>query len=123
MCFCDLGEKGERGVTDEAVVPAADEHEQGVLEKLHQVQSLFVQAEAWTNRGLGTARTRFGPEPPAVATSLNNLALRYRTQGRYGEAEPLYTQALQIAEGALGSHHPTPQAIRANLEALPKPQA
>jgi tetratricopeptide (TPR) repeat protein len=31
-----------------------------------------------------------------VATDLNNLATLYRTQGRYGEAEPLYLQALEL---------------------------
>ncbi len=29
-----------------------------------------------------------------VATSLNNLALLYYSQGRYSDAEPLYIQAL-----------------------------
>jgi tetratricopeptide (TPR) repeat protein len=33
-------------------------------------------------------------ESPQVSTSLNNIALIYQTQGRYAEAEALYTQAL-----------------------------
>ena len=33
---------------------------------------------------------------------MNNLALLYETQGRYGEAEPLYRRALEACERVLG---------------------
>jgi len=54
-----------------------------------------------------------------VASSLNNLAKLYYSQGRYKEAEPLYLQALAIAEQALGENHPNTVRIRENLESLP----
>ena len=41
-----------------------------------------------------------------MTLSLNNLAALYDSQGRYTEAEPLYLQALAIAEQALGENHP-----------------
>ena len=41
-----------------------------------------------------------------MATSLNNLAGLYDSQGKYAEAEPLYKRALKIAEKALGKDHP-----------------
>ena len=41
-----------------------------------------------------------------MATSLNNLAVLYDAQGKYGEAEPLYQRALAIREKALGSGAP-----------------
>jgi tetratricopeptide (TPR) repeat protein len=56
-------------------------------------------------------RARFGPKQPEVAKTLNNLAALYYAQGRYAEAEPLYEQALAIAERALGSNHPTTEGI------------
>jgi tetratricopeptide (TPR) repeat protein len=37
---------------------------------------------------------------------LNNLALVYKAQGKYAEAEPLYKQALVIVERTLGKDHP-----------------
>ncbi|WP_229453778.1 tetratricopeptide repeat protein [Nostoc sp. CHAB 5715] len=37
-----------------------------------------------------------GDEHPSVATSLNNLASLYFSQGRYSEAEPLLIQALAL---------------------------
>ena len=43
---------------------------------------------------------------PAVAKSLNNLALLYQVQGKYAEAEPLYKRSLKIREKALGKEHP-----------------
>ena len=41
-----------------------------------------------------------------MATALNNMALLYEAQGRYGEAEPLYKRSLAIREKALGPEHP-----------------
>ena len=41
-----------------------------------------------------------------MATSLNNLAVLYRDQGRYAQAEPLFQRALAIWEKALGPEHP-----------------
>jgi tetratricopeptide (TPR) repeat protein len=41
-----------------------------------------------------------------VATSLNNLAVLYRDQGNYAQAEPLFQRALAIWEKALGPQHP-----------------
>ena len=46
-----------------------------------------------------------GPEDTYLATSLNNLAGLYRTQGKYTEAEPLFQRSLAIVEKALGPEH------------------
>ena len=48
-----------------------------------------------------------GPDHPAVATDLNNLAVLYIAQGDTTKAEPLYQRALAIDEKALGSKHPS----------------
>jgi tetratricopeptide (TPR) repeat protein len=47
-----------------------------------------------------------GDDHPDVATSLNNLAGLYDSQGRYSEAEPLYQQALALRQRLLGDDHP-----------------
>ncbi len=47
-----------------------------------------------------------GPDHPAFATDLNNLALLYYDQGKYAQAEPLHRRALAIRETALGPEHP-----------------
>jgi tetratricopeptide (TPR) repeat protein len=41
-----------------------------------------------------------------LATSLNNLALLYNSQGKYEAAEPLYQQALELRKRILGENHP-----------------
>ena len=64
-------------------------------------------------RALAISEKALGPEHPEVATALNNLAVIYRAQGRYAEAEPLYNRALAISEKALGPEHPD-VAIRLN---------
>ena len=38
---------------------------------------------------------------PSLASVLNNLAVLYQAQGRYGEAEPLFVRALEIRENGL----------------------
>jgi hypothetical protein len=39
------------------------------------------------------------PDHPDVATALNNLAVLYREQGRYSDADVLHKRALAIDEG------------------------
>jgi len=46
------------------------------------------------------------PESSDVATSLNNLAALYDSQGQYAQAEPLYKRSLAIREKAFGPDHP-----------------
>ncbi|WP_372478254.1 tetratricopeptide repeat protein [Nostoc mirabile] len=59
-----------------------------------------------------------GEEHPDVATSYNNLAALYKSQGQYSDAEPLYKKALDIAELSLGVDHPNTANIRENLKSL-----
>src|SRR3954451_24548052 len=51
----------------------------------------------------------------ATLTSMNNLALVYREQGRYGEAEQLCKEALEGRRAALGPTHPATLASLHNL--------
>ena len=60
----------------------------------------------------------FGTQDPRHATSLNNLADLYRTQGRYGDAEPLFKRSLGIREKTLGPEHPGVAASLNNLAGL-----
>jgi tetratricopeptide (TPR) repeat protein len=58
------------------------------------------------------------PDHPRVATSLNNLAGLYESQGRHAEAEPLYLRSLSIREKALGPEHPDVATDLNNLAVL-----
>jgi tetratricopeptide (TPR) repeat protein len=44
---------------------------------------------------------------PDVAQILHNLAIVYKDQGKYGEAEGLYKRTLTITEKAKGASPPT----------------
>ena len=46
---------------------------------------------------LAISEKALGPDHPDVASSLNNLAELYKTQGRYADAEPLYKRAWRSA--------------------------
>jgi len=48
---------------------------------------------------------------PDLAVSLNNLALLYKTQGKYAEAEPLYRRAYAIMKARLGLAHPNTKTV------------
>lgn len=47
-----------------------------------------------------------GENHPAVAATLNNLAVLYGKRGKYRDAEPLCKRALDIREKVLGREHP-----------------
>ena len=49
---------------------------------------------------------------------MNNLAVLYQAQGRYGEAEPLYKRALEACERVLGPEHPHTLLSVSNLALL-----
>jgi len=66
----------------------------------------------------GHAERFLGPEHPDVATSLNNLALLYYTQGRYDQAEPLLMRTLAIREKVLRPEHPDVAQSLNNLAVL-----
>ena len=59
-----------------------------------------------------------GPEHPQVAIDLNNLAVLYKIQGLFEEAEPLYKRSLAISEKALGPEHPNVAQSLENYAAL-----
>jgi CHAT domain-containing protein len=75
---------------------------------------------------LATSEKVLGPDHPATLISVNNLAELYRTQGRYGEAEPLYRRALATNEKVLGPEHPATLAVQltytVNLVNLKQPK-
>jgi tetratricopeptide (TPR) repeat protein len=56
----------------------------------------YCAAEEPLTRSLMINEKVLGPDHPDVATSLNNLASLYNTQGKYAEAEPLYKRSLAI---------------------------
>lgn len=60
----------------------------------------------------------FGSDHPSVSEVLHELAAMYRSQGRYGEAEPFYRRTLTIDEKTLGPTHPNVSASLHNLASL-----
>ena len=52
------------------------------------------------------------------ASTLNNLAALYDSQGRYDQAEPLYLQALELCKRLLGEDHPQVATSFNNLAGL-----
>jgi tetratricopeptide (TPR) repeat protein len=64
----------------------------------------------------------FAGDHPSVATSLNNLAALYNSQGRYAEAQPLYEQALEMRQSLFAGDHPDVASSLNNFAALYKSQ-
>jgi CHAT domain-containing protein/tetratricopeptide (TPR) repeat protein len=63
-------------------------------------------------------KAQFGINHPNYATSLNALAVLYKNQARYADAEPLYKRALAIYEKASGPNHPSVAVALNNLALL-----
>jgi hypothetical protein len=55
---------------------------------------------------------------PHVATSLNNLAGLYESQGCYSEAELFYLRSLAILMNVVGENHPNTQTVQGNFRYL-----
>ena len=68
------------------------------------------------------ALKNFGETDPDTLTSINNLAFLYESQGRYGEAEPLYKRFYQLSEEVLGPKHPFTLTSINNLAELYRSQ-
>jgi len=77
-------------------------HRAGVYLRL---RAQYAQAERWLLRALSILQHAQGTEHIEVAETLNALAVLYRTQGKYEEAEPLLQRALTIRE-ILGAEAP-----------------
>jgi hypothetical protein len=75
------------------------------------------EAEPLYRRALAIDENSYGPDHPAVATDLNNLALLLRATNQMSEAEPLLRRALAIFGNSYGPEHPSTVTVRANLAA------
>ena len=99
-----------------------ESEEAGVL--LNQIASYlngskadYESAKSLYKLSLAIFEKIYGEEHSSVATSLNNLAILYKTQGDYKAAKPLYERALVIDEKIYGKEHPD-VAINLNNLAL-----
>ncbi|KAM7376400.1 hypothetical protein PAMP_006136 [Pampus punctatissimus] len=69
-------------------------------------QNKYKEAANLLNDALAIREKTLGRDHPAVAATLNNLAVLYGKRGKYKEAEPLCKRALEIREKVLGKDHP-----------------
>ncbi|MBP5977263.1 tetratricopeptide repeat protein, partial [Brasilonema sp. CT11] len=72
------------------------------LGRFYEGQGLYALAKPWLEQCISVVQSRLGEEHPDVATSYNNLAEVYRSQGRYTDAEPLYIKASELLRRLLG---------------------
>ena len=72
---------------------------------------------------LADRERKLGKDNPLTLATMNALGLIYKHQGRYQEAEALYTRALESSERALGNEHPLTASIGRNLAAIQKAQS
>jgi len=69
-------------------------------------------------RALRIAEATYGPDHPAVATLLSNLAMVLKDLGQVDMARPLLERALGISVTTLGPDHARTNMYRANLASL-----
>ena len=81
-----------------------------------QVHARLAEARPLAERALAIDEAAYGPDHPAVAIRLSNLALILKDLGQLAEARPLAERALAITEAAYGPDHPTVAILRANLD-------
>src|SRR5262249_51873442 len=76
------------------------------------------EAERLYQRSLTIYEQVLGPEHPDTASTLNNLALLYKNQGRYEEAERLCQRSLTIYEQVFGPDHPKTVTVRQSYQRM-----
>ncbi len=79
---------------------------------------VYVEAEIFFKKALDLNRSFFGEEHLEVASSLNNLAVLYKDQGRNDEAELFCREALEMSKKLLGDEHPFVAECLNNLAEL-----
>ncbi len=75
----------------------------------------YKKAERLYEKSLRIRERVLGEGHPSTATSCNNLAGVYASQGEYRRAEELYEKSLRISERVLGEEHPSTAASYNNL--------
>ena len=75
----------------------------GSLGQIYQSYARFDEADSLFTEAFETRRGHFGPDHPAVATSLRDLAWLAYVRGDYDRAEVLYEDALHIHRASGGS--------------------
>ncbi|HTL70193.1 MAG TPA: tetratricopeptide repeat protein [Candidatus Eisenbacteria bacterium] len=78
----------------------------------------FDEAVPVAEKSLALAEKTYGAEKPETALALNNLAMLYKKQKRYADAESLYKRALKISESLVGPDHPDVTVALNNLALL-----
>lgn len=69
-------------------------------------QGRYKEAANLLNDALAIREKTLGKDHPAVAATLNNLAVLHAKRNKFKEAEPLCQRALEIREKVLGKDHP-----------------
>ncbi|MGD8523567.1 MAG: tetratricopeptide repeat protein [Desulfobacterales bacterium] len=78
----------------------------------------YAEAEEVARHTLIVTEQSFGPDHPATARALNNLAVANQARGKYAEAEILYRRSLAIDEKTFGKNHPYVVQTLNNLAAI-----
>jgi tetratricopeptide (TPR) repeat protein len=79
------------------------------------VHARLAEARPLEERALAITETAYGPDHPAVAIRLNNLAETLQDLGEPRQARPLLERALAITETAYGPDHPSVATCLNNL--------
>lgn len=77
-----------------------------------------MQPRTLFQRALAIRETHLGPDDPATAECLNNLAAVLYDQGDLGGARPLFERALAIRETHLSADHPDTAQSAHNLASV-----
>jgi hypothetical protein len=69
-----------------------------------------------------TSKTKLGMDHPHTLTTMANLALTYKDQGRWNEAELLNVQVIGMSKAKLGEDHPQTLTRMNNLALIYRDQ-
>lgn len=96
----ELLERGAERIDGLADEPVIRGHLEGTLGRVYNNLGLYDEATEQLETAVATLRGAEGAQARAsLASALHNLGVAYDLQGRYGEAERVFREELELAEG------------------------
>jgi nephrocystin-3 len=83
----------------------------GRLGYVYRMMGRYASSVEWLQQSLTLARASKGERDREVLWMMNNLAIAYRHQGEYKQAEPLYMRTLQARKMLFGEHPDTAESL------------
>lgn len=109
------GQQNEANKLVDSAEPVSTNSMFATLSEVSATQKRYEEAEPLYKKVIQIDEQSLGPDHPALATDLSNLALLYVSNQKYSDALPLFTRALSVLKTAYGDNNLAVVECKMNL--------